>query len=106
MVRVEEKGQATIVRILSPSVDAVFAEAIEGVCAQIHKATVLDFAQVAFINSGGITGLLRFVVAARRQGNRVYAINVSPHYRKVFKMVELSRFVPIIEEVDVADLGE
>ena len=104
MVQVEDQGHAAIVRILSPSVDAVSAATIEGTCAKINKATVLDFAEVAFINSGGITGLLRFVVAARRQGNRVFAINVSAHYRKVFKMVELSRFVPIIEEADVADL--
>jgi len=63
---------------------------------------VLDFANVAFINSAGISALLKFVVSSRKAGNKLFAMNVSPHHQKIFKIVEMSRFMPTIEERDLA----
>ena len=104
MIQMEDRGNIAIVHIQTPSIDAVSAREIEDFCGRSRKTTVLDFHEVAFINSAGISGLLKFIVAARKQGHRVYAINVSPHHRKIFKMVELSRFMPIIEESELAQL--
>ena len=52
--------------------------------------------------SFGISALLKFVVSARKAGNKLFAMNVSPHHQKIFKMVEMSRFMPTIEERDLA----
>ena len=68
----------------------------------MRPITVLDFANVAFINSAGISALLKVVVSARKAGNKLFAMNVSPHHQKIFKMVEMSRFMPTIEERDLA----
>jgi len=105
MIQFQEKNGIAIVLIQTPSIDTHSAREIGQACGWSRKATVLDFAQVAFINSAGITGLLRFIVAARKQGHRLYAVNVNPHHRKAFKMVELSRFMPIIEASDIAALS-
>jgi anti-anti-sigma factor len=104
MIHMQDRGNVAIVHIQTPSVDAVSAREIEEICGRSRKTTVLDFAEVAFINSAGISGLLKFIVAARKRGHRVYATNVSRHHRKIFKMVELSRFMPLIEEEEIAQL--
>lgn len=104
MIQMEDRGHVAIAHIRTPSIDAVSAREIEEFCGRSRKITILDFEEVAFINSAGISGLLKFIVSARKRGHRVYATNVSPHHRKIFKMVELSRFMPIIEEQEIAQL--
>ncbi len=104
MIQMEDRGNVAIVHIRTHSIDAISAREIEEFCGRSRKTTVLDFSEVAFINSAGISGLLKFIVAARKQGHRVFAVNVSPHHRKIFKMVELSRFMPIVEEKEIAQL--
>ena len=98
----EEFGDVAVLHIVTTSVDALSAAAIEASCTAMRPITVLDFADVAFINSGGISALLKFVVTARKSGYKLFAMNVSPHHQKIFKIVEMSRFMPPIEERDLA----
>ena len=101
-IRREEFGDVVVLHIGTTSVDAVSAAAIGAACTNMRPMTVLDFADVAFINSAGISALLKFVVSARKSGYKLFAINVSPHHQKIFKMVEMSRFMPTIEERELA----
>lgn len=105
-IRREEQGELVVLRIHMPSVDAISAASIEQACVAMSPVTALDFAQVNFINSAGISALLKFVVAARKTGHKLFAINVSPHHQKIFKMVEMSRFMPIVDERDLAAYRE
>ncbi|GAB4120827.1 MAG: STAS domain-containing protein [Roseiflexaceae bacterium] len=104
VIRREEFGDVAVLHITTNSVDAISAAAIEvaATATAMRPITVLDFAQVAFINSAGISALLKFVVTARKAGHKLFAMNVSPHHQKIFKMVEMSRFMPAIEERDLA----
>lgn len=102
VIKREEFGDVAVLHITTNSVDAVSATAIESACTAMRPITVLDFADVAFINSAGISTLLKFVVSARKSGYKLFAMNVSPHHQKIFKMVEMSRFMPTIEERDLA----
>jgi len=99
----EESGEVAILHITSTSVDAISASAIAAECREMRPITVLDFSEVSFINSAGISALLKFVVQARKGGFKLFAMNVSPHHQKIFKMVEMSRFMPTIEERDLAE---
>jgi anti-anti-sigma factor len=101
IIRREACGAVTILHIASNSVDAVSATAIAAACEQMQPITVLDFSEVAFINSAGISALLRFVVQARKAGYKLFAMHLTPHHQKIFKMVEMSRFMPTIEEQDL-----
>jgi anti-anti-sigma factor len=101
VIRREEFGDVAVLHINTSSVDAISAAAIELSCAEMRPITVLDFAEVSFINSAGISALLKFVVGARKAGYKLFAMNVSPHHQKIFKMVEMSRFMPSIEERDL-----
>ncbi|HEU5016060.1 MAG TPA: STAS domain-containing protein [Roseiflexaceae bacterium] len=98
----EEFGDVAVLHIQTTSVDAISAAAIQAACTAMRPITVLDFADVAFINSAGISALLKFVVASRKGGYKLFAMNVSPHHQKIFKMVEMSRFMPTIKEEELA----
>lgn len=100
-IRREDWGELAVLRIHLASIDAVSAAAIEQACADMRPVTALDFADVNFINSAGISALLKFVVVARKNGYKLFAINVNPHHQKIFKMVEMSRFMPIVDEHDL-----
>ncbi|WP_298816170.1 STAS domain-containing protein [Chloroflexus sp.] len=102
IIRREEFGDVVVLHILTTSVDAVSAAAIAAECQQMRPITVLDFSEVSFINSAGISALLKFVVNARKSGYQLFAMNVTPHHQKIFKMVEMSRYMPTIEERDLA----
>ncbi|NNJ09307.1 STAS domain-containing protein [Chloroflexales bacterium ZM16-3] len=103
IIRREEFGDVAILHITSTSVDAISAAAIATENEQMRPITVLDFNEVSFINSAGISALLKFVVSARKSGYKLFAMHVSPHHQKIFKMVEMSRFMPTIEERDLAE---
>ena len=103
IIRREESGEVAILHITSTSVDAISASAIAAECREMRPITVLDFSEVSFINSAGISALLKFVVQARKGGFKLFAMNLSPHHQKIFKMVEMSRFMPTIEERDLAE---
>lgn len=103
IVRRDEFGEVAVLLINSTSVDAISAAAIAVECQEMRPITVLDFSEVSFINSAGISALLKFVVSARKSGYKLFAMNVSPHHQKIFKMVEMSRFMPTIEDRDLAE---
>lgn len=102
LIRREMFGDVVILHLQTSSIDAVSAAAIEASCTDMKPITVLNFDQVSFINSAGISVLLKFVVKARKDGHKLFAMNLSPHHQKIFKMVEMSRFMPTIEERDLA----
>ena len=102
IIRREEFGDVVVIHITTTSVDAISAAEIAAACADMRPKTVLDFAEVSFINSAGISALLKFVVSARKSGYQLYAMNLTPHHQKIFKMVEMSRYMPTIEEHELA----
>jgi anti-anti-sigma factor len=103
IIRREEFGEVAVLHITSTSVDAISAGAIAAEYERMRPITVLDFSEVSFINSAGISALLKFVVSARKSGYKLFAMHVSPHHQKIFKMVEMSRFMPPIDERDLAE---
>jgi anti-anti-sigma regulatory factor len=94
----EDRGEIGIVRIPMCAIDEQAAVTIEQACAEMRPVTALDFRNVRFINSGGLASLLKFSVAARKKGYKLFAINLSAHHQKMFKQVEIARFMPIITE--------
>jgi anti-anti-sigma factor len=97
-ITIEQGPHHTLIHILNDSVDALSAREIEQVRSQMREITVLDFDKVLFINSAGISALLKLVIEARKHGLQLYAVNVTAHHRKVFEVVDLLRYMPILEE--------
>jgi anti-anti-sigma factor len=94
-IKIEQNHGLTIVHILTDSVDALSAKEIEAAAGELRERTVLDFGRVLFINSAGISALLKLVIEARKHGKKLYALNVTAHHRKVFEMVDMLRYMPV-----------
>ncbi len=103
-LKIDQGNEATIIHIQNDSVDAVSAREIANTSEQMKGTTVLDFGSVMFINSAGISALLKLVIEARKQGKKLYAVNVTAHHRKVFEMVDMLRYMPIAKMEDLLPL--
>jgi anti-anti-sigma factor len=100
-LKIDQGNDVTIIHIQNDSVDAVSAREIAAAGSQMQTNTILDFASVMFINSAGISALLKLVIEARKQGKKLYAVNVTAHHRKVFEMVDMLRYMPIAKMEDL-----
>jgi len=103
-LKIEQGNDVTMIHILNDSVDAVSAREISAAGNQMQGTTVLDFGSVLFINSAGISALLKLVIEARKQGKKLFAVNVTAHHRKVFEMVDMLRYMPIAKPDDMLPL--
>ncbi|NWJ45120.1 MAG: STAS domain-containing protein [Chloroflexi bacterium] len=99
-LKIEQANELTIIRIMNDSIDAVSAREIAAANDQMQPITIMDFGAVMFINSAGISALLKLVIEARKQGKKLYAVNVTAHHRKVFEMVDMLRYMPIARMED------
>jgi anti-sigma B factor antagonist len=59
------------------------------------RAIVLSFAELDYMNSGGIGLLVTLLVRAQRQRQRVLAFGLSDHYRQIFELTRLDEAVGI-----------
>jgi anti-sigma B factor antagonist len=59
------------------------------------RAIVLSFAELDYMNSGGIGLLVTLLVRAQRQHQRVLAYGLSDHYRQIFELTRLDEAVGI-----------
>jgi anti-anti-sigma factor len=103
-LKIDQGQEVTVIHIQNDSVDAVSAREIASASDQMKVTTILDFGSVMFINSAGISALLKLVIEARKQGKKLYAVNVTAHHRKVFEMVDMLRYMPIAKMEDLLPL--
>src|SRR5205085_2964342 len=94
-IRQDERGELGIVRIPFAQIDAIAVVAIEQACAEMRPVTALDFRNVRFVSSTGVSALMKFAVATRKKGYKLFAVNVGLHHQKIFKLIEIARLMPI-----------
>ena len=59
------------------------------------RAIVLNFTDLAYMNSGGIGLLVTLLVRANRQSQKLLALGLSDHYRQIFELTRLDEAVGI-----------
>lgn len=62
------------------------------------QAVVLDFGDVAYINSTGIAVIVGLLARVRAEGRSLVARGLSPHYRRIFEITRLSDFMELEDE--------
>lgn len=102
LVQVQRVDDVLLLRIASASIDPQTVAALNAYDELLQPISVIDFANVVFINSTGVTALLAFAAATRERGIHLFALNLSPHHQNVFRKGEMARFMPIIAEHDMA----
>jgi len=61
------------------------------------RAIVLNFTDLAYMNSGGIGLLVTLLVRANRRSQKLLAYGLSDHYRQIFELTRLDEAVGIHE---------
>ena len=100
---VEQHGGVTLFDIrgdLTNSSEPILSSAFQKDNLQKHPRILLKLEKDAYINSGGIAVLIQ-LLAKTKQNNQVAGITgVSEHFKKIFKMVGITRFADIYESVE------
>ena len=59
------------------------------------RSIILDFAGLAYMNSGGIGLLVTLLVRVQRAGQRLLATGLSEHYREILSLTRLDEAIQI-----------
>lgn len=104
-VRPTDDPTASVVAIVGdvtsgtePVLMDAFARAVDGGA----RTVILDFAGLAYMNSGGIGLLVTLLVRAKRQGQRLLAVGLSEHYREIFSLIRLDEAIGIHDDATAA----
>ena len=66
------------------------------------KVVVLDFTDLAYMNSSGIGMLVTVLVRANRAKQRLMAFGLSDHYRQIFTLTRLDEAIGIHDDESAA----
>jgi anti-sigma B factor antagonist len=69
------------------------------------RLIILDFSDLAYMNSGGIGLLVTLLVRVQRQGLRLRAIGLNDHYRQIFTLTRLDEAIGIFDSEAAALAG-
>src|SRR5262245_36239578 len=72
---------------------AAYDEATSGA-----DTVLLNFSDVEYINSTGITLIVGLLASARKNGHSVTACGLADHYREIFEITRLSDFMQIFPD--------
>ena len=63
---------------------------------------LLQFDKDCYINSGGLASLIDIAAEGRQKMQKIHACGLSDHFQKIFKMVGLTRCIPVFSSEDAA----
>ena len=69
------------------------------------RVIVLNFTDLAYMNSGGIGLLVTLLVRANRHSQSLHAFGLSDHYAQIFEITRLADFLAINPDEDSAVRG-
>jgi anti-anti-sigma factor len=99
-IALDRVGSCAILRIggdvtsASDDLTAGFGKALDDGA----RAVILDFADMEYMNSGGIGLLVTLLVRAQRVGARLLAIGLSDHYRQILSLTRLDEAIEIHDD--------
>jgi anti-anti-sigma factor len=62
------------------------------------KRILLDFSKVEYLNSSGIALVIQMMIAASKKGQKINSFGLSPHFKKVFTMVGITKYTTLHED--------
>ena len=83
------------------AMEAAYAQS----CGEAESKIVFSFRDGDFINSAGIGILIGLVMDARDNGRRIRFSHPSAHFRKIFEIVGLTKYVDVFPSVEESVIG-
>ena len=69
------------------------------------KLVLLNFNGLEYMNSSGIGLLVTLLIRANRQGQKIAAFGLSPHYKDIFELTRLDEAIHIYNDEHTAVAG-
>ena len=66
------------------------------------KNILLNFKDVEYINSAGISVIIGLLTEARKSDQSLMITGLTPHYTKIFQMMGLAQYAPLYETEEAA----
>ena len=92
------KIQGDITSFSEPFLNQAYKEAND----QGTKKILLNIEDGAYINSGGIAVLIQILAQTKRNSQQISITGLSEHFKKIFKMVGITKFADIHNDVEGA----
>lgn len=102
---IERRGVVTLLDVkgdVTSASEVVFNDTYKGLDAGSAETILLKFDESAYINSGGIAVLIQMLAETQRNNQKVGITGLSEHFKKIFKMVGITKFANIYPSVDEA----
>ena len=61
------------------------------------RSIILNFADLEYMNSGGIGLLVTLLIRANRQDQRLIAIGLNEHYQQIFELTRINEAIPVCQ---------
>jgi anti-anti-sigma factor len=78
--------------------DPALPEAYASATANGASSVLLDFGDVAFMNSTGIALVVGLLADAMQHQRTLRAAGLSPHYREIFEITRLADHIALVDE--------
>jgi anti-anti-sigma factor len=104
-INLEQRGAITLFNIrgdLTSFSEPFLSEAYQSANEQGAGNILLKIDKEAYINSGGIAVLIQILALSKRNNQNIGITGVSDHFKKIFRMVGITKFADIHESVETA----
>lgn len=99
--QVRRQPRAAIIELggeINASAEHALQSAYEQADQSNPEVIVLNFAQVAYMNSTGIALVVAVLAQARQKHRQVVACGLSSHYREIFEITRLADYMPVFSD--------
>jgi len=104
-IKVEKRGDMTLFDVsgnVNRFSEPFFKDAYAQVDSQETRKILLMFHEKIYINSEGLKVLIQLLAETNKNQQQVGIVGLSEHFKKIFRMVEISKFAKIFDSVKEA----
>ena len=104
-IKLQQQGDITIINIrgdITSYSESIFKDAYQQILDQGASKIILKIEKFAYINSGGIALIIQTLYKIKENKQLAAIAGVSPHFKKIFSMVGISKFAAIFDTLDEA----
>ena len=104
-IKIESHGTVTLIDIsgdVTRSSEPFFRDAYTQVDSQETKKILLKFDEKTYFNSEGLKVLIQLLAETNKNQQQVGIVGLSEHFKKIFRMVGITKFAKIFDSVKEA----
>lgn len=104
-IKIERRGDVTLFDVsgdVNRFSEPFFKDAYAQVDSQETKKILLMFHEKAYINSEGLKVLIQLLAETNKNQQQVGIVGLSEHFKKIFRMVGITKFAKIFDSVTEA----